>query len=857
MSQVTVKQLADVLAIPVDKLLQQLQSAGVDISDPDARVSNADKKTLLNYLRTSHGKGGATESEGGTRVALRRRQVSEITVPGGSRSGGRGAPAKKVNVEVRGRRKIQKPGADAGDADREREDARRALEEIHQERAREEQQRLEAEERARQQAEERERQQAEERERQEHERKQREAEVEAQREAQEQQQREVEAQAREQAELERAQPEAKTAKPKREKKPKKPETGDRTRYGREQLHVATPSSRRRKQKPRRSRVATPSTEHGFQKPAAPVKRHIEVPETITVGELAKLMAVKGTELVKVLMNMGTMVTINQSLDQDTAILVAEEMGHEASPAEDKDIEAELVAAEEEHGETAEQVTRSPVVTVMGHVDHGKTSLLDHIREARVAAGEAGGITQHIGAYHVETRSGGVTFLDTPGHAAFTSMRARGADVTDLVILVVAADDGVKPQTREAIQHARAADVPLIVAVNKCDLDDADPERVRNELSQEEVIPEQWGGNEIFVDVSAKTGAGIDEMLEAIVLQAELLELKADPGRRARGVVVESRLERGRGPVATILVQDGTLHQGDMLLAGEEFGRVRAMFNELGEAVDDVGPSMPAEILGLSGVPGAGDDVVVVADERKVRDAAEQRKAKRREGRLAHQQAANLQNLFDQMGRDGEQQTVNLVIKADVQGSAEALVDALTRLSSEEIKINVVASGVGAITESDATLAQASQAIVIGFNVRADAAARKVIQEADLDLHYYSVIYDAIDQVKKAITGLLGTETKEEIVGLAEVRDVFRSARFGAVAGCLVIEGVVRRHNPIRVLRDNVVIYEGELESLRRFKDDVKEVQAGTECGIGVKQYNDIRAGDQVECFERVEVAREL
>jgi translation initiation factor IF-2 len=493
---------------------------------------------------------------------------------------------------------------------------------------------------------------------------------------------------------------------------------------------------------------------------------------------------------------------------------------------------------------------------MGHVDHGKTSLLDFIRATKVVDSEAGGITQHIGAYHVETPRGIITFLDTPGHAAFTSMRARGAKATDIVILVVAADDGVMPQTKEAIQHARAANVPLIVAVNKMDKPEADIEKVKSELSKEEVIAEDWGGQELFVPVSALTGDGIDVLLEGILLQAELLELTAIKDRRARGLVIESSLDKGRGPMATILVQDGTLKHGDMIRAGQQFGRVRAMFDEAGSVITEAGPSMPAVVLGLSGVPLAGDEVLSVANERKAREAASQRQDKRREGRLAQQQASNLQNLFEGMGKE-EQLSVALLIRADVQGSVEALKDSLTKLSNDEIKVNVVASGVGAITESDAALAQASGAIIIGFNVRADSSARKLIQENELDLHYYSVIYDAIDEVKAALTGMLGTETREQIVGLAEVRDVFRSSKLGAIAGCLVVEGIVKRNNPIRVLRDNVVIFEGELESLRRFKDDAREVQSGTECGIGVKMYNDVKPGDQIECFERVEVARTL
>jgi len=554
------------------------------------------------------------------------------------------------------------------------------------------------------------------------------------------------------------------------------------------------------------------------------------------------------------MNMGMMVTINQSLDQDTAILVVEELGHSAKPAEDKGIEQTLIAEEESIEGVG--VSRPPVVTVMGHVDHGKTSLLDYIKATKVADAEAGGITQHIGAYHVETERGIITFLDTPGHAAFTAMRSRGAKATDIVVLVVAADDGVMPQTKEAIQHARAAGVPLIVAINKIDIPDSDLERVKSELSQEEVISEEWGGEELFVPVSAKTGEGIEDLLEGILLQAELLELKADPERRAQGLVIESSLDKGRGPVATILVQNGTLKRGEMVLAGQEFGRVRAMFDESGAAIESAGPSMPVVILGLSGVPYAGDEVLVVANERRAREAASQRQDRQRESRLAQQQAANLQNLFENMGK-GEQLSVNLLIRADVQGSVEALKDSLVSLSNEDVKVNIVASGVGAITESDASLAQASGAIIIGFNVRADSSARKVIQDNELDLHYYSIIYEAIDEVKAAITGMLGTETRETIVGLAQVKDVFRSSKLGAIAGCLVIEGHVKSSNPIRVLRNNVVIFEGELESLRRFKENVSEVQSGTECGIGVKMYNDVKPGDQIECFERTEVARTL
>ena len=860
MSQVTVTQLAEVLGVTAERLITQLNDAGIEVSDPSAEVTNEDKKKLLTYLRTSHGKGAVEDSSGPRKVTLKRKTVSEIKVPAGGAGRGprsRGAaPSRTVNVEVRKKRTYVKRRAIAEQemSDPEREAAARALEEARQAREEAEQAEREEAERKRQEAEEQARQEEERARMEEEERKQREAEEEARRAELEKERALAEAQARVEAKVARQAAE-REAERKRRSAAKEPKRGDgRTRYGREELHV-TPKSKRRKPK-RKGKLTSVPTEHGFQKPTAPVKRAIEIPETITVGDLAKLMAVKAGELIKALMNMGSMVTINQPLDQETAMLVVEEMGHEARVAEARDIESELVGQEEQSD--VEESTRPPVVTVMGHVDHGKTSLLDYIRRAKVAAGEEGGITQHIGAYHVETDNGVVTFLDTPGHAAFTAMRARGAQATDIVVLVVAADDGVMPQTKEAVQHARAAGVPLIVAVNKMDKPEADPDRVKSELAAEEVVPEEWGGEEIFVPVSAMTGDGIDALLDAILVQAEVLELKAAPSRRCRGVVVESALDKGRGPVATILVQDGTLRRGDMILAGEEYGRVRAMFDETGNAIEEAGPSIPAEVLGLSGVPNAGDDVLAVADERKAREAAEQRKQSSREGRLAEKQAAKLQNLFDQMGEgSGETQNVNLVIKADVQGSVEALRDALTRLSTEEIKVNVVASGVGGITESDASLAQASGAVIIGFNVRADASARKIIQEGDLDLNYYSVIYDAIDDVKKAIGGLLGTETKEQILGLAEVKDVFRSSKLGAIAGCLVIEGVVKRANPIRVLRDNVVVFEGELESLRRFKDDVSEVQAGTECGIGVKQYNDVKPGDQIECFERVEVQRTL
>jgi len=843
MSQVTVSQLAEVLGISIEKLIQQMSKAEINLTSGDDAVSNDDKKKLLAHLRSAHGK-SESDATAPRKVTLKRKTMSELRIQG---SGPR-ASTKTVNVEFRKSRTYVKRDAlnVAQHEDPEREEVEKALQEVKErreaeEKAREDQiekQRLEVEEKALKAAEEK-------AEKAEQEQSQREAEEKAQ-----------QATAKAQAEEDERKKEEERARKLSEEqhKRKKERPKPQTRYGRKELHVAGGAAVRRRKRTRRVSSSSRPTEHGFSKPTAPVIRDVAIPETIIVAELAKLLAIKAGEIIKVLMNMGMMVTINQPLDQDTAILVVEELGHSAKPEEEKGVEQDLIA--EEKAVASEGETRPPVVTVMGHVDHGKTSLLDCIKASKVADSEAGGITQHIGAYHVETDKGVITFLDTPGHAAFTAMRARGAKATDIVVLVVAADDGVMPQTKEAIQHARAAGVPLIVAINKIDIPDADIERVKTELSKEEVISEEWGGEELFVQVSAKTGEGIDDLLDGILLQAELLELKADPERRARGLVIESSLDKGRGPVATILVQNGTLKRGEMVLAGHEFGRVRAMFDETGAAIETAGPSMPAVILGLSGVPFAGDEMLVVANERKAREAAGQRQDRKREARLAQQQAANLQNLFENMGK-GEQLSVNLLIRADVQGSVEALRDSLTKLSNDDVKVNVVASGVGAITESDASLAHASGAIIIGFNVRADTSARKIIQENELDLHYYSIIYEAIDEVKAAITGMLGTETRETIVGLAQVQDVFRSSKLGAIAGCLVIEGHVKRANPIRVLRDNVVIFEGELESLRRFKDDVAEVRSGTECGIGVKMYNDVKPGDQIECFERTEVARTL
>lgn len=631
--------------------------------------------------------------------------------------------------------------------------------------------------------------------------------------------------------------------------------GRRRKKEREELHFTANrgGSKRKKKKQHDASAKASSLEQGFSRPTAPVVREVSIPESITVAELASKMSVKAAEVIKVLMGMGAMVTINQMLDQDTATLVVEEMGHKPKVVSENAIEDEII---DEKFADAELKPRAPVVTIMGHVDHGKTSLLDYIRRTRVTSTEAGGITQHIGAYHVDTDKGMITFLDTPGHEAFTAMRARGAQCTDIVILVVAADDGVMPQTLEAIQHARAAGVPIIVAVNKIDKPEADPDRIKNELAQRDVIPEDWGGDVMFYPISAKTGDGIDGLLDGILLQSEVLELKAREDGPAQGMVIESRLDKGRGPVASILVMAGTLNKGDVILAGREFGRVRAMIGDDGKQHSTAGPSMPVEILGLSGTPTAGDDVVVVTNEKRAREIASFRQGKYRDVRLAKQQSARLENLFTNM-KAGEQMALNIVLKADVQGSVEAINDALMKLSNDEVKVSIVASAVGGITESDINLAIASNAIVIGFNVRADSAARKLVEAEDVDLHYYSIIYDLIDQVKSAMTGMLAPEFEDKIIGLAEVRDVFRSSKFGSVAGCMIIDGIVKRNAPIRVLRDNVVIYEGGLESLKRFKDDANEVRNGMECGIGVKNYNDIKVGDQIECFEKVEVKRTL
>jgi translation initiation factor IF-2 len=595
------------------------------------------------------------------------------------------------------------------------------------------------------------------------------------------------------------------------------------------------------------------SKHGFEKPVEKKVYEVGIPEAISVGELARKMSIKGNVVVRTLMNMGTMVTINQTIDRDTATLVVEELGHAVKYVSDTQLEDELDISVDHEGE---QVARAPVVTVMGHVDHGKTSLLDYIRKSKVATGEAGGITQHIGAYHVETDKGMISFLDTPGHAAFTAMRARGAQSTDIVILVVAADDGVMPQTEEAIQHSKAAGVPIIVAINKMDKEQADPERVKNELAAKEVIPEDWGGDVQFIPVSAHSGDGINELLDAILLQAEILELTAAVDVPAKGLVIESSLDKGRGPVANILIQEGTLRQGDVVLAGQHYGRVRAMLDEDGKPIKEAGPSIPVQILGLSGTASAGDVFVAVESEKQAREVASHREIKDREAKVARQQAIKLENMFSSMGSE-EVKSLNVVVKADVRGSLEAIQSSLLELGNDEVEVNIVASGVGAITGSDISLAATSGAVVFGFNVRADATAKQVVEVEGVDLRYYAIIYDLLDDVKQALEGMLSPELREEIVGVAEVRDVFNSPKFGSIAGSMVIEGTIHRSKPIRVLRDEVVIYQGELESLRRFKDDVQEVRNGMECGIGVKNYTDVRPGDKIEVFDTREIARTL
>ncbi|MDR9864321.1 translation initiation factor 2 (bIF-2) [Pseudomonas baetica] len=842
MTQVTVKQLADEVKTPVERLLQQMREAGLPHTAAEENVTDSEKQSLLTHLKSSH----KAKVEEPRKITLQRKTTSTLRVAG----------SKSISVEVRKKKVFVQRSPEEIEAERKRElDERRAVENAA---------RQKAEEEAKQRAEEEARRQP--------------------AAAQTATSAAVSAPATAAEPVRESAPVAAAPAPSadvrnkqnEQRRPDKPRADDNNRRsgGGDGERKNAPHRASVKEKAPAPRVAPRTTDeesdgfrrggrgkaklkkrnaHGFQSPTGPVVRDVQIGETITVGDLANQMSVKAAEIIKFMFKLGTPATINQVLDQETAQLVAEELGHKVTLVSDTALEDSLAESLKFEGES---FSRAPVVTVMGHVDHGKTSLLDYIRRAKVAAGEAGGITQHIGAYHVETERGMVTFLDTPGHAAFTAMRARGAKATDIVILVVAADDGVMPQTIEAVQHAVAAGVPLVVAVNKIDKPGADLDRIRSELSVHGVTSEEWGGDTPFVPVSAKVGTGVDELLEAVLLQAEVLELKATPSAPGRGVVVESRLDKGRGPVATVLVQDGTLRQGDMVLVGSNYGRVRAMLDENGKPIKEAGPSIPVEILGLDGTPDAGDEMSVVADEKKAREVALFRQGKFREVKLARAHAGKLENIFENMGQ-AEKKTLNIVLKSDVRGSLEALQGALNGLGNDEVQVRVVGGGVGGITESDANLALASNAVLFGFNVRADAGARKIVEQEGLDMRYYNVIYDIIEDVKKALTGMLGSDVRENILGIAEVRDVFRSPKFGAIAGCMVIEGVVHRNRPIRVLREDIVIFEGELESLRRFKDDASEVRAGMECGIGVKSYNDVKVGDKIEVFEKVQVARSL
>jgi translation initiation factor IF-2 len=797
MAEVTVKQLADTVGAPVDRLLKQMQQAGLAHKTEDEAVSEQEKQTLLAYLKGSHGEA----SKPAEKITLKRKST-------GTLKSGQGRTGRNVTVEVRRKRTYVKRSDAALEATPEPTDPVISQSEL-------EAQRIQEEESARKEAEEKTRTAEAERK------------AEAERRADEERLKAEELKRQQEQERVAAQQAEKAAAP------------------------VAPVSAADIQAKEQSEQRGGKRSRGRERPAG--SREVEVGEVITVGQLAAGMAVKAGEVIKVLMGLGVMATINQAVDQDTATLVVEEMGHRIKFVSEDALEEQLEASLVIEGETS---ARAPVVTVMGHVDHGKTSLLDYIRKSRVTSGEAGGITQHIGAYSVPTKNGQITFIDTPGHAAFTSMRARGAKVTDIVILVVAADDGVMPQTVEAIQHAKAAEVPVIVAINKMDLEGADPDRVTNELASKDLVPEAWGGDVQFKQVSAITGEGMDELLEAISLQAELLELTAINEAPAQGVVVESRLDRGRGPVATVLVQNGQLKQGDIVIAGEFFGRVRAMLDDTGSNTKQAGPAQPVELLGLNGTPGAGDDFAVASDERSARELAEFRRDKMQERLQATQQAAKLDNMFANM-IEGEKRILKLVVKTDVRGSLEAIIQAMSDIGNEEVSVQVLGSGVGGISESDATMAGTYGATVFGFNVRADKTAKTLLEREGVELRYYSVIYELIDDVRDALSGMLSPEIREEIIGTAEVRDVFRSPRYGQIAGCMVIEGTVHRNKPIRVLRDNVVIYEGELESLRRFKDDVSDVRNGTECGIGVRNYNDVRSGDLIEVFDTKEIARSL
>ncbi|MDX1756988.1 MAG: translation initiation factor IF-2 [Marinobacter sp.] len=843
MSEVTVKQLAEDVGAPVDRLLRQIVEAGLKARSEDDSVSSDEKQQLLAFLRKTHGESDAEPRK----ITLKRKTTTTL------KTGGAAGRAKTVNVEVRKRRTYVK----RAELQPEPEVKKPEEPEVQSPTAAQAEEAPKAEPTPPPAPE-------------------AETATPAEEAAPAPETPEVEAAAAE-AEVPAqdevpvppldAESEKRKAKKKKDKareradesedgKPKKKSAGHRgprSRPVEEPVVLSEDEEETTLRKPLRAKKKPKEKRHGFERPTKPMVREVEIPETISVGDLAQRMAVKAADVIKTLMGMGVMATINQALDQETAVLVTEELGHKAKTVSEDAFEEEVLS--EIQTDTGEKQKRAPVVSVMGHVDHGKTSLLDYIRRTKVASGESGGITQHIGAYHVDTDHGMVSFLDTPGHAAFTAMRARGAQCTDIVILVVAADDGVMPQTKEAVQHARSAGVPLVVAINKMDKEEADPDRIKNELSALEVIPEDWGGDVQFVPVSAHSGLGIDDLLEAVLLQAEILELEAAPDAPAKGVVVESSLERGRGSVATVLVQNGTLKKGDMVVAGGFFGKVRAMMDETGSQVNEAGPSIPVEILGLNGTPDAGDEFYAVADERKAKELAEFRQAREREQRLQRQQAAKLENMFENMGKD-EVKTLNVVLKTDVRGSLEAITKALQDLGNDEVQVKIVSSGVGGIAETDVSLALATGSVIFGFNVRADGAAKRLVEQEGLDLRYYSIIYNLIDDVKAALTGMLAPEFREEIIGIAEVRDTFRSPKFGQVAGCMVTEGTVHRNKPIRVLRDNVVIFEGELESLRRFKDDVQDVRNGMECGIGVKGY-DVKVGDQIEVFDRVKVERQL
>ena len=844
MADVTVKQLAQLVGIPSEHLLTQLQKAGIAIASENDKINEQEKLALLSHLKS----GGSANPVAKGQITLRRKSVSQVPSDGGS--------GKTINIEVRKKRVfVKRPVAEVPVAEPVNEISSVAVEETPTETSVVEETLVTTELPTSVQESEA-------------------TTAESVEELTEKTSENIVSQpVSEEIKTKKEEPKIdkhskkKTANREEEvtKSEMKRGAGLKQRKNKQNLFLQEDDNeqgvypkrhkpkKRKLEKSDKYREAEEALTHGFAMPTTPTVREVLIPETITVSDLAKRMSVKAAEVIKVMIGLGAMATINQVIDQETAIIVVEEMGHKAKPLQENAVEIGLDDALQQGGEVC---PRAPVVTIMGHVDHGKTSLLDYIRRTKVAAGEAGGITQHIGAYHVGTSKGDITFLDTPGHAAFTAMRARGAQATDIVVLIVAVDDGVKPQTLEAIQHAKAAKVPIVVAINKMDKPGADPDRVMTELSNYEVIPEAWGGDTMFVPISARTGDGVDKLLDSILLQAEVLELTAAKEGAGKGVVIESRLDKGRGPVATILVQRGTLRKGDIILAGFQYGRVRALIDDAGHMVESAGPSMPVEILGLSAIPHAGDEAIVVADEKRAREVALFRQGKFRDVKLARRQKSSLEGIFENMAAQ-EVKGLNIVLKADMQGSVEAIADALVKLSNDEVKVAVIASGVGGITESDVHLAMASNALLIGFNVRADAGAKRLAELEAVTLHYYSVIYDIVDEVKSALSGMLAPQFKEEITGIAEVRDVFRSPKLGAIAGCMVMEGVIKRNNPIRVLRDNVVIYEGTLESLRRFKDDVSEVRQGFECGIGVKNYNDVKAGDLIEVFEIIELKREI